>query len=169
MQTSNIFDLTARDSAWAGLPRFELLLGALKAIRDGKLQAHFGSSLRAGLTLKDLIKQAIFALEQNPQFYVGWFREILVYVNDYRAWRSETNHVSAPDEGRRRHRANFKDVVSKMKSYVMSEQKEGSDTSQKRAWEYMKAELPGATYKQTIDAFREVAGTKPRGRPRLSS
>jgi hypothetical protein len=163
---TDIFALTDRESARARIPHSELLIIALKDIVDNKLQAHFTAEPQAG-TWPGLIRQAISALERNPHFYVHWFRNIMVEVSVYRCWR-ETNHASVANEGRTGRRPNRKYVVSKMRNYVESEREKARHVSQKRAWDYAKDAIPAATYRQVIDALRDIEGRKGRGRPRSS-
>ena len=54
---------------------------------------------RSDLTLQRLVGQAISALEHNPLFFVQWFRLLLIDVDDYRHWRTETTNETAPLEG----------------------------------------------------------------------
>ena len=73
------------------------------------------------------------------------------------------NKVTA---SRARH-ASKADVRSTVQCYVDSERTRGTDTSTKRLWEFVKAELPGATRDQATVELRAIEGeTKRRGRPR---
>jgi hypothetical protein len=169
MQTCNIFDLTARDSAQAGLPHSDLLILAFTAIVDKKLPARFGADLpKAGpITWLGLVRQAISALKGKPSYFARWFRLVMVDVNDYREWRC-TRTKQSPADQPRRPRANLKSVLGVMKGYIEDERKNGRHSSQKRAWEYAKTKIPSARHAQVIDALRNIEGRKGRGRPRSS-
>jgi hypothetical protein len=175
MKTANIFDLTARDRSWRS-SHWELLILAFKAIGKNELRAHCADSLaqllksRSDLTLQRLVGQAISALEHNPLFFVQWFRLLLIDVDDYRHWRTETTNETAPLEGQESRRASLKDILLMVRRYVESERKAGRSASQKRAWRQAKVEMPTASHRQVVDALRKVERiTKMRGRPRSAS
>ena len=152
----NIFDLTAHESASLGLPHAVLLIKAFKAIARGELPAHPSPIGQ--------IEGAILALEQNPHFFVRWFRLVMVNVGDYARWRDATLKV-APTP--RSVPIGCKKVQEGIKTYLEGEHAAGRKGSQKRAWEWARAAMPGCRYKQVIDALIVVEGGKKlRGRPR---
>jgi hypothetical protein len=170
MQKANIYDLTARESAWVGLPHAELLIDAFKAIDQKHLQAHFDESPPTGVTWRSLVNQAITALERDPHFFARWFRLVMVDLSDYRRWRDQTSKQYDSVGSKRRPRASFNRVLSAMENYIAAERAAGRPASQKRAWECAKAVIPGATYRQVIEAMSAAeGGKKKQGRPRASS
>jgi len=173
VQKANIYDLTRREGASLGLPHDELLIEALTAISAGKLQACFDAfnlqrqPPNPWTSVDYVVRQAISALERNPNFYVRWFRLIEVDPVDYRQWREQTSKLRGTKA--RVPRASDEAVRSEIKRYIADEQAKGSHANQKRAWVWIKARLPGATHKQVIQALSgEEGGKKSRGRPSFS-
>jgi hypothetical protein len=175
-QRQNIFDLTAHESAWLGLPHAELLIEAFEAIAQKRLQVHFDESpsttsliARTGVTWRALIKQAISALERNPHFFVAWFRSVMVDPNDYRRWRDKRSGELKAVNTRQSARVSHAKLLEKIRLYVERERAEGRTVSQKRLWEHAKTALPGASNRQVIAALKTVeGGPKKRGRPRIA-
>jgi hypothetical protein len=166
-QLTNIYDLTARESAWVNSPHAELLIEAFKGIVDKKLTAILdGSSTTAiGAAYK-----AISALERNPLFFVGWFRSVLVDKALYRRWRNDNSKQRILTQAQRPRRPSRNAVLHGMAEYLDHERTQGRVGSQKRAWEWAKNSMPGATHKQITDALRTAeGGGKLRGRPRARS
>jgi hypothetical protein len=171
----NIFDLIAHESASLELPQAELLIKAFKAIAREELPARFDAhpsptvlAVRTGVKWwLAQIKQAIFALEQNPHFFVPWFRLVLVKLSDYTRWRSAASKIAPTRRPTHISRKKLREVMDR---YLKTELGEGRKGSQKRAWEYAKAHAPGCSYAKVIEAlaFAE-GGKKPRGRPRGSA
>jgi hypothetical protein len=170
VEEANIYDLTAREGALVGSPHCELLVEVLNAISEKKLQARFdGKPLPPGpwFTLDYLVRQAISALERNPNFFVGWFRSIMVNPSDYRQWREQISRDhDAQRAPRTTRRPNTSRVTQAMKEYIAEEHAKGCRASQKRAWKWAKVMIPGARYQQVVDAMSEAeGGRKHRGRP----
>jgi hypothetical protein len=174
---SNIYELTARESAWIGLPQSDLLIEAFKAIIDEKLPATFDQSpstamvlARSGATWRGVIHQAISALERNPHFFVRWFRSVMVDHAEYRRFRNEESKCPISTQGQRPRRPSDKAVLAQMREHLNYERAQGRMGSQKRAWEWAKNSMPGARYQQIIKALRVLeGGRKGRGRPREQS
>lgn len=174
MQETNIYDLTAQESASAGSPHSKLLIEAFTAIAQEQLRARFGDSAstirspaQPGYTWGAMVRQGIAALERKPHFFARWFRFIFVDLDDYRRWRNDANEESVVVVGQEPRRVNQRKLQAAVRSYIDSERNEGRQASQKRLWIYVKAVLPGATYRQAVDAMRAVEGRrKKRGRPR---
>jgi len=172
-QSANVYDLTANESASLGIPHDQLLIDVFKAIAQRKLHAHFDESpstvqfmKQAGMTWLAKINEGITALERNPHFFVRWFRSITIELRAYRNWRDETQR-SAQSARSPSRRASEEKVLRGMKSYVQHEQKRGRETSQKRAWEWAKANMPDARHRQVMSALLKIEGRKKeRGRPR---
>lgn len=59
-------------------------------------------------------------------------------------------------------RASVAKVQAKLREYLEAEKTAGRSASQKRAWAWVKNELPTASYRQVIDQLAK----RPRGRPR---
>ena len=161
----NIFDLTEHESASLGLPHAVLLIKAFKAIARGELPARFDTHPSPNVpAVRAQITQNIFALEQNPHFFVRWFRLVMVNVGDYARWRDATLKVAPTPRsvpiGRKK-------VQEGIKIYLEGEHAADRTGSQKRAWEWARAAMPGCRYRQVIDALIVVEGGKKlRGRPR---
>jgi hypothetical protein len=173
----NIYDLTARESAWLGLPHSELLLDAFKAIAREELVAHFNQSpsdtimfARTWITWRHLIDQAIPALERDPHFFVGWFRSVMVDLADYHHWREVTSKKREITGTQRPPSVSRQKVQEGIERYLDGELAAGRKGSQKRAWEWAKAMMPGATHRQVIEALAAAeGGKKQRGRPRVTA
>jgi len=165
-QRQNIFDLTAHESAWLGLPHAELLIKAFRAIAKEKLAANFNESSSAAV---HLARKAIPPLENDPHFFVRWFRSVIVDLADYRHWRQVACKERETAETRRPPRASPQKVREGIKRYLKNEQAEGRSGSQKRAWEFAKAVMPSATYTQVIKAYEAEEGKKRKGRPRAQT
>jgi hypothetical protein len=174
-QEQNIFDLTAHESVSLGVPQAEQLIKAFEAIARDELSARFSEQppptvlvTEAGVKWwRRLIKHAIFALEQNPHFFVPWFRFVFVNLGDYVRWRHTTSDVPpAP----RPKRMSLRQVQSGMKIYLEQEGAAGRQGSQKRAWTWAQANMPTAKHPQVMKALAlEEGGKKARGRPRKTS
>ena len=175
-QGSNVYDLTARESAWTGSPHGDLLIEAFKAIVQKDLEARLnrdaslpGYPAGAWVTLGHLAKQAINALENNPNFFVRWFRLVMVNPTDYRRWRDKAVTSCVVRTNRPTRRASQANIRRGIKEYIAAEFANGRRASQKRAWAWAKATMPGARYKQVIEAMSAAeGGKKSRGRPRAS-
>jgi hypothetical protein len=165
-QRQNIFDLTAHESAWLGLPHAELLIKAFRAIKKKKLAANFNETSSAAV---HLATKAIPPLENDPHFFVRWFRSVMVDLADYRHWRQVTCKERESAETRPPPRASLQKVHDGIKRYLENEQAEGRSGSQKRAWQFAKAVMPGATYTQVIEAYEADGGKKRKGRPRVQT
>jgi len=173
-QETNIFDLTAHESVSLGLPHAVLLIKAFKAIAREELPARFdvhpSPTVFAVQTevkwwLRQL-KQAVFALEQNPHFFVRWFRLVMVNVGDYTCWRDTTRKMT-PTPARKP--MSDKKVQEGMQVYLDSERDVGLQGSQKRAWKWAQANMPGSRYRQVTKALEIGRGKRARGRPRTAS
>jgi hypothetical protein len=172
----NIFDLTAYESAQLSVPHSVLLIKAFEAIARENLPARFDAHPSpvalavptGGKWWLAQIKQAIFALEQNPHFFVRWFRLVMVDLGDYACWRNTTSKVPPTPRPKRMSR---KELQQLMDNYLRSESAKGRKGSQKRAWDHAKAHAPGrCSYPEVIKALAKAeGGKKARGRPRTNS
>ena len=166
-QLTNIYDLTARESLWVKSPHADLLIEAFKAIVDNKLSAILDGSSSTAI---GPARQAISALDRNPHFFVGWFRSVLVDPTQYRRLRNEKSKHRITTQAQRSQRPSPNSVLHAVGEYLDRERCEGRVGSQKRAWEWAKDAMPGATHEQIIKAMRIAeGGRKPRGRPRKRS
>jgi len=154
-QWQNIFDLTARESAWLGLPQADLLIKAFKAIAMEQLPAHVDGSPSTAVRFA---RQAIPPLENNPHFFLRWFRSVMVDLTDYRHWRKMTLKEQGITTIQRPPHVSRKKVQEGIKRYLDDESAAGHKGSQKRAWEYAKTMMPGATYRQVIEALATAEG-----------
>jgi hypothetical protein len=171
-QQENIFDLTARESAWLCEQHAVLLIKAFKAIAREELPARFEfypppTVLLIPLEVKEKwwlaqIKHAIFQLERNPRFFVWWFRRVMVDVGDYARWRKAASRTIPKP---RPVLMNPKKVRAGIKAYLKSEVVAGRQSSQKRAWKWAQANMPGCRYAQVMEALVVEAGRRGRGRP----
>ncbi len=174
MEEANVYDLTAQESAWAGLPHSKLLIEAFRAIAEEQLSAYFGdrastasSNAQPAFTWGGMVRQGIVALERDPHFFVQWFRIIFVDLNDYRRWRDESKRKPDAIAGQMPRRASQKNVQDAVRRQIESERGQGRQASQKRLWNWAKVALPGATYRRVMEAMRAVEGGKKKpGRPR---
>lgn len=171
----SLYDLTAQEAAWVGSPHARLFIEAMRAVHKKELQAQFDGELSTGvpyagqLSLSDLARKAIFALEQNPNFYVRWFRMISVDPSHYRRWRDQKPDRAVTGETQQQPRSSPKKVQTAVSEFVSKESKAGRNVSQKRLWDWAKAAIPGATFRQAVEAMAKAeGGKKPRGRPRKS-
>jgi hypothetical protein len=173
-QEENIYDLTAYESASLGVPHAPLLIKAFKAIDRNELPARFTERpspavlvLKPGVRWwRPQIKQAIFALEQNPSFFVRWFRCVVVDVTNYTRWRKAKSKVLPAERPKR---MNPKKVQEGIRRYLENEHAEGRQGNQKRAWKWAQAAMPGCRCSQVVQALAVVeGGKKPPGRPRGS-
>jgi hypothetical protein len=163
----NIYDLTEQESAWIGVPHTGLLIEALRAIGEGRLSAKCG--LKADLPAvrwSGLIRGWIRALELDPRFFIRQFRFIFVEPADYRNWRDQS---SLPPSEQKVRRPKGAAVRCAARNYIDTERNESRQTSQKRAWEHIRSRLPGATYRQVMDAMEAEVGKKRPGRPRKTA
>ena len=178
IQEDNIYDLTARESARCR-PHVDLLIDAFADIAQGKLKASFependplsftiavGLTWRNTVTRRNMLAEAVQALQRNPRFFARWFRCVLVTYDDYLRWRRGKLTPTLSAKSERPPRASDRSVLRAIKDYLGSEQTKGRAGSEKRAWEYAKVEIEGAAYKHVIDALRKLKGRKGRGRPR---
>ena len=166
-QQQNIFDLTAQESAWLGLPHADLLIEAFRAIAMEELPAHLDGSPSTAVRFA---RQAIPPLENNPHFFLRWFRFVMVDLTDYRHWREITSKEREIAGTQRSPPVSERKVQEGMKRYLDSESAAGRKGSQKRAWKWAKATMPSATYTQVINSLAAVeGGKKQRGRPRVAA
>jgi hypothetical protein len=170
----NIFDLTAKQSIWLRTPHAELLINALRAIADDELSARFSEKPAPTVFIvrprykwwRLLIKQAIFSLEKDPHFFVNWFRCIFVNLDDYSRWQNTSSTLAPAPQPEQ---ISQKMVEEGIKTFLKGERAEGRQGSQKSAWKWAKANIPGSRYSQVIKALEIARGKRERGRPQTAS
>jgi hypothetical protein len=178
-QEDNIYDLTARESARIRRPHVDLLIEALADIAQGTLNARFEPeadplSLTRSVGARwqndrhGMLTQEIHALRRRPWVQCPWIRCVMVTYNDFLRWRSERLNPALSSKAERPARISNRDVLVVVRRYLDKERAEGRPGSQKRAWEYVKIELEGATFRQVVGALRRLEGRKRRGRPRAT-
>jgi hypothetical protein len=149
-----------------GRPSEELLIEAMEAVLKNELAAVFEERTRnlldrARKTWRALLGEWIVAVNRDPTFFVHTFRSMLLDPSEYRRWRDEKGG-GIIQATRRLSPASQKDLAKVVKDYVAAERAMGNSCNQKRAWEWVKAKLPGASHSRVIGALRSAEGEKNR-------
>jgi hypothetical protein len=168
-------DLIESRAAQDGIAPRQLCRWAFEAIIQNTLLLTFPKDVSPDTEwenptdLRHAIGRLLQDFEHVDPFKFGWVGNLKCNPKEFDRWLNATK-VARPSEISRlpRRKRPRKAVLHRVvQNYVNAEQSAGRATAIPRLWDYVKDELPGATYDQAVKALRDIeGGPKQRGRPR---